>query len=73
MQVIIDGVEFVSKDSIGVEVHGITYDNMAHWLYNIHCILTNRWVQTLREGKSVDSPESIKLQERVKEFERFAE
>ena len=73
MQVIIDGVEYVPKESMGIEAHGITYNSIAHWLYNIHSIMVNRWVETLREGKSVDNPESIKLFERVKEFEKFAE
>ena len=74
MEVIIDGVEFVPKNSFGVEAHGVEYSSIEHWLYNIQCILTNRWVSTLKENHiPCEDPEAVKLYNRVKEFQKFAE
>lgn len=73
MKVVIDGCEFVPKDSVKVEAHGIAYDSIANWLFNIQSVLLNRWVTTLREGRKQDDPETLKLYDKVKEFQRFTE
>lgn len=71
MKVLIDDREFVPKDETFIEVHGVQYHNVAHWLYNIQANLISKWVKTIKAGEKPDF-ESKEYKE-LKEFEYFME
>ena len=74
MEVNIDGVEYVPKDETGVAVHGITYDNVSHWLYNVRTTLVNKWIRSLKEGQVPNTePEQQELYDKIYEFDMFCE
>lgn len=61
-----------------VEVHGITYDDVPHWLYNIHCVLVEKFIESLepeREDSNIlrQTEKSKELHRDIKEFDAFVE
>ena len=69
MKVIIDDVEYVPKDSVRIEVHGVRYNSIEHWLFNIHAQLINKWVNEYKEG-TVTNKETL---QEITDFENFVE
>ena len=76
MQVIIDGVEYAPKNG-KITVHGIEYENIPNWFYNIHSVLISDWINAIMENggtycKGFDSRLDA-LHDKIAEFERFCE
>lgn len=67
MEVIIDGIKYVPQDRNKVTIGGIEYDNVAHWLTNIHAELLRKWVDKVKVGEPAPALDDIK------EFEHFVE
>ena len=70
MTVIIDGIEFVPKDSVKIQVHGTNFDNVGNWLDNVHSQLISKWHKQLKVGE-VPPPESYKHMQNITDFEDF--
>lgn len=71
MEVIIDGVKYVSENDVGVTVRGVTYSSVAHWLFNIQADLINKWINTAEDGKAPAT--DIDEYKRITEFQKFSE
>ena len=71
MKVLIDDREFVPKDETSIEVHGVQYDNVAHWLKNLQANLISKWVRTIKAGEKPDL--DSKEHKELKEFEYLME
>lgn len=67
MEVIIDGIKYVPQDCNKVIIGGIKYDNVAHWLTNIHAELLQKWVDKVKAGVPAPALDD------VQEFESFVE
>ena len=70
MTVIIDGKEFVPKDSVKIQVHGRNFDSVGNWLDNVHSQLISKWHKQLKVGE-VPPPESYKHMQNITDFEDF--
>ena len=73
MEILIDGVKYVpEKENNEIVVHGITYDNVGHWLMNVESTLVNDWVNSLKENEiPQDNPIAVKKREKVFLFRNF--
>lgn len=73
MEILIDGVKYVpEKENDEVVVHGITYNNIEHWLMNVESRLVSEWVNTLKEGEiPQDNPVAMAKREKVFVFRNF--
>lgn len=67
MELIINGIKYVPQDYNKVTVGGIEYDNVAHWLTNIHARLLNKWFNKIKDGEPAPASDDIT------EFECFVE
>lgn len=67
MEVMIDGIKYVPQDCNKVIIGGIEYDNVAHWLTNIHAKLLRKWVNKVKVGEPAPPLDD------VNEFECFVE
>ena len=77
-EVYIDGVKYVPESEIGVTIQGVTYDNVGHWLMNIHSRLVNKWIESTKSdqestGVGFESVQTRDYMNQVKAFELFCE
>ena len=72
MEVIIDGIRHIPENQNFTTIRGVYYNNVAHWLYNIHAIMVNKWCDTVKDGENPDdSPELVALLKRIHDFEDY--
>lgn len=71
MKVVIDGVEYSPKDEKKICIHGINYNDVPHWLMNIHGTLVSDWVNSIKENGGHYEDGDMSLKDRIDEFERL--
>lgn len=69
-EVIINGVKYVPENYAGLILWDIQFDNFSQVLYNIQCVLTDRFVGALKEGE-VPSQYALELRTQVHKFREF--
>lgn len=71
MKVVIDGVEYAPKYENKIQIHGIDYDSVPHWLMNIHCKLVSDWVNSVRNNGGYPENGDKELHDKIDEFEKL--